>query len=128
MSKELISHTLENMNDLFKKVVRMTITLNKSEVKRHGWASKTIYRDKLVYGYEYVFDTVTIEKGELIAKGREIILFDIEDGYTLTNVSFYTLSEDKEYECVYSKLLELYYPSGGTFTFEGSVTLSVSHV
>ena len=121
----LINHAVKRLEELLKQVVKLTITLTKTEtmiIKRR----KHTYRDKIIHSYEYSFDEVSLLNNKLLAKGRPIVLYDIAEGYTVETISLFVLDDDKQYECIYSNLLYDYFPTGGTLTFEGTMNIEVN--
>ena len=124
----LIKTTLESLAELFKKVAKLEITFTKNTVEmvKRRRKRKNIYHDKIIYAFEYSFDEVKIENNELIANGRGIVVYDIEEQYEVKDISLFYLDEDKEYVKVYNEIINDYYPNGGSFTFEGKLTVSVN--
>ena len=131
MSKELVSHTLQDLSETLKNVCKLEIRLSKTVSQ----TSRTLRRRKeiihhidLINSYEYSFDNVKIENDKIVAKGREIILYDIKEWFRAESIVLFTLNDDKKYTSVYTKYLDCNFPTGGSFTFSGSLEIKVSSV
>ena len=115
----------QTYEELFKKVCRLVITCTKTEVQTIK-RRRTVYHHKQDYVYDFTFDTVVNIENTIIAKGKSIVLYDIKEDFVLKEITAYILNEDKEYESIFKQEFLIDYPKGGTFTFSGKLTLSVT--
>ena len=125
-NSNIIDYTLTGLDELLKKVSKLEIRLSKSETETFKRKRQVIHHTDLIHSYEYSFGIVDIVDDRIIAIGRPITLYDIKEGYTVDSIALFTLNEDKEYVHVYTEFILSNFPKGGTFTFEGKLTLTVS--
>ena len=125
VNEKIFKNVSENYEELFKKVCRLVITCTKTEVQTIK-RRRTVYHHNQDYVYDYTFDTVVNIENTIIAKGKSIVLYDIKKDFILKEITAYILNEDKEYESIFKQGLLIDYPKGGTFTFSGKLTLSVT--